>query len=59
MTVYSHFASKEGLFEAVIRDRTERVVGGLPGAEALDPMHPRKALLGARSAAWSRISSRP
>ena len=45
MTVYSHFASKEGLFEAVVRDRTERVVGGLPGAEALDPKQPRMALL--------------
>jgi TetR/AcrR family transcriptional repressor of mexJK operon len=45
MTVYSHFASKEGLFEAVVRDRTERVVGGLAGAEALDPKQPRKALL--------------
>jgi TetR/AcrR family transcriptional repressor of mexJK operon len=45
MTVYSHFASKEGLFEAVIRERTGRVVGGLAGAEALDPKQPRKALL--------------
>jgi TetR/AcrR family transcriptional repressor of mexJK operon len=45
MTVYSRFASKEGLFEAVIRERTERVVGGLPGVEALDPKHPQKALL--------------
>jgi TetR/AcrR family transcriptional repressor of mexJK operon len=44
-TIYSHFASKEGLFEAVVRDRTERVVGGLAGAEALDPTQPRKALL--------------
>lgn len=45
MTIYSHFASKEGLFEAVIRDRTDRVVGGLAGIEALDPKQPRKALL--------------
>ena len=45
MTIYSHFASKEGLFEAVVRDRTERVVGGIAGAEALDPEQPRKALL--------------
>ena len=37
MTVYSHFASKEGLFEAVVRERTERVVAGPEGAEALDP----------------------
>jgi AcrR family transcriptional regulator len=45
MTIYSHFGSKEGLFEAEVRDRTERVVGGLAGAEALDPLQPRKALL--------------
>ncbi|MEP7056719.1 MAG: TetR/AcrR family transcriptional regulator [Caldimonas sp.] len=45
MTIYSHFGSKEGLFEAGVRDRTERVVGGLAGAEALDPTQPRKALL--------------
>jgi len=45
MTIYSHFASKEGLFEAVVRERTEGVVGGLAGAEALDPEQPEKALL--------------
>jgi len=45
MTIYSHFASKEGLFEAVIRDRTDRVIGGLAGVEALDPLQPRRALL--------------
>ena len=45
MTIYSHFGSKEGLFEAGVRDRTERVVGGIAGAEALDPQQPRKALL--------------
>jgi AcrR family transcriptional regulator len=45
MTIYSHFQSKEGLFEAAVRDRTERVVGGLAGAEALDATQPRKALL--------------
>ena len=45
MTIYSHFASKEGLFEAVVRDRTGRVVGGLSGVEALDPKQPHKALL--------------
>jgi len=45
MTIYSHFTSKEGLFEAVIRDRTDRVMGGLAGVEALDPTQPRKALL--------------
>jgi len=45
MTIYSHFASKEGLFEAVVRDRTDRVMGGLAGVEALDPTQPQKALL--------------
>jgi len=45
MTIYSHFASKEGLFEAVVRDRVERVIGGMAGVEALDPKQPQKALL--------------
>lgn len=45
MTIYSNFGSKEGLFEAVVRDRTDRVVSGGVGAEALDAMQPRKALL--------------
>src|SRR5205809_3653373 len=45
MTIYSHFASKEGLFEAVIRDRTDRVMGGVAGVEAMDPTQPQKALL--------------
>jgi AcrR family transcriptional regulator len=45
MTIYSHFASKEGLFEAAVRDRTDRVMGGLAGVEALDPTQPQKALL--------------
>ena len=45
MTVYSNFGSKEGLFQAVVRDRTETVVGGLAGAEELDPNQPQKALL--------------
>jgi AcrR family transcriptional regulator len=45
MTIYSNFASKEGLFEAVVRDRTDRVMGGSVGIDALDPMQPRKALL--------------
>lgn len=44
MTVYSHFGSKEGLFEAVVRDRTDRVMGGSAGVEALDPLQPHKAL---------------
>ena len=45
MTVYSNFASKEGLFEAVVRDRTDQVMGGLAGIEAMDPLQPGKALL--------------
>lgn len=45
MTIYSHFASKEVLFEAVVRERTDRVMGGQAGAEALDPTQPKKALL--------------
>jgi AcrR family transcriptional regulator len=45
MTIYSHFGSKEGLFEAVIQERTERVMGGASGARALDPMQPEQALL--------------
>lgn len=45
MTIYSNFGSKEGLFEAVVRDRTDRVMGGAIGVDALDPMQPRKALL--------------
>lgn len=45
MTVYSHFGSKEGLFEAVIEERTDRVMGGSAGVAALDPLQPQKALL--------------
>ncbi|HEV8689072.1 MAG TPA: TetR/AcrR family transcriptional regulator [Ideonella sp.] len=45
MTIYSHFGSKEGLFEAAVRERTERVMGGLAGVEVLDPKQPRKALM--------------
>lgn len=44
MTVYSHFGSKEGLFEAVVRDRTDRVMGGAEGVGTLDPLQPDKAL---------------
>jgi len=44
MTVYSNFGSKEGLFQAVVRDRTATVVADVPGA-ALDPEQPEKALL--------------
>src|SRR6185503_11814910 len=55
MTVYSNFASKEGLFQAVVRDRTA-AVAGVPGAGALDPGEPQKALLaiGARFLALAR-----
>jgi AcrR family transcriptional regulator len=45
MTIYSNFGSKEGLFEAVVQDRTDRVMVGSAGVEALDPLQPRKALL--------------
>jgi AcrR family transcriptional regulator len=44
MTVYSHFSSKEGLFEAVIGTRTDGVVAARPGAAALDPQQPEAAL---------------
>lgn len=44
MTVYSNFGSKERLFQAVVRDRTDSVVAGVPGG-ALDPDQPEKALL--------------
>jgi AcrR family transcriptional regulator len=44
MTVYSHFSSKEGLFEAVIGSRTDGVVAARPGAAALDPRRPEAAL---------------
>jgi len=45
MTVYSNFGSKDGLFQAVVRDRTEAVVTETPDAGPLDPDHPEKALL--------------
>ena len=45
MTIYSHFPSKEALFEAAVRERTDRVVRGVAGVDALDPEQPRKALL--------------
>jgi AcrR family transcriptional regulator len=56
MTVYSNFGSKENLFQAVVRDRTARVVAGDPGVGALDPDQPEKALLaiGARFLALAR-----
>ena len=56
MTVYNNFGSKEGLFQAVVRDRTAPVVAGVPGAGALDPDRPEEALLaiGARFLALAR-----
>lgn len=45
MTVYSHFGSKEGLFQAGVRDRTSMVVADAPGTEALDTADPEKVLL--------------
>ena len=42
MTVYSNFGSKEGLFEAVVRGRTDRVMAGLAGVDTHDPQRPRK-----------------
>jgi AcrR family transcriptional regulator len=45
MTIYSNFGSKEGLFEAMVQDGTDRVMGGSAGVEAMDPMQPRKVLL--------------
>jgi len=56
MTVYNNFGSKEGLFQAVVRDRTSRVVADVPGAGALDPAEPEKTLLaiGARFLALTR-----
>lgn len=44
-TVYSNFGSKEGLFQAVVRDRTTAVVPGVSDAGSLDPHQPEKALL--------------
>lgn len=56
MTVYNNFGSKEGLFQAFVRDRTATVVADVPGAGALDPDQPEKALLaiGARFLALAR-----
>lgn len=45
MTVYSHFASKEDLFEAVLRERTDQALGGLDGTQSLNPEEPEQALL--------------
>jgi len=44
MTVYSHFGSKEGLFEAVIGQRTSGVVADRAGAPVPDVLHPEQAL---------------
>ena len=55
-TVYNNFASKERLFQAVVRDRSAAVVADFPGAGALDPDRPEMALLviGARFLALAR-----
>ncbi|MFG0675412.1 TetR/AcrR family transcriptional regulator C-terminal domain-containing protein [Delftia sp. WSY_7] len=45
MTVYNHFGSKEGLFQAGGRDRTSMVVADVPGTGALDTAEPEKVLL--------------
>ncbi len=45
MTIYSHCASKEALFEAVVRDRTDQVLGGIAGVESMDPEFPQQALM--------------
>src|SRR5688572_8593321 len=44
-TVYNNFGSKEGLFQAVVRDRSATVVAGVTSAGVLDPNQPEKALL--------------
>lgn len=44
-TVYNNFGSKEGLFQAVVRDRSATVVAGVTSAVALSPNQPEKALL--------------
>lgn len=56
MTVYSNFGSKEGLFHAVVRDKTVAVMAGVADAGALDPHQPEQALLsiGARFLALLR-----
>ena len=45
MTIYNNFGSKEGLFEAVIQERTDRVMGDSAEVDALDPLRPREVLL--------------
>jgi len=43
-TVYGNFGSKEGLFETIVRESTDWVMGGLAGVDTFDPQQPRKAL---------------
>ena len=50
MTIYSHFASKEGLFEAVVRDRTDRVMGGLGRGRSAGPEAASEGAAGRRRA---------
>jgi TetR/AcrR family transcriptional repressor of mexJK operon len=45
MTIYSNFGSKEGLFQAVVHERTATTVTGVQGTGSLDPDQPEKALL--------------
>lgn len=59
MTVYSHFHSKEGLFEAVIHARTDGVVAARAALAPHDPLQPETALLaiGAQFMALTRDES--
>lgn len=56
MTIYRHFGSKDGLFEAVVRDRTGQVISEMAGVGLLDPARPDEALrrVGAQFLALSR-----
>jgi AcrR family transcriptional regulator len=44
MTVYSHFISKENLFETVISRQTDGVVSSNASLDMLDPQYPEAAL---------------
>lgn len=56
MTVYSNFGSKDGLFHAVVREKTVPVMADVSNAGGLDPEQPGRALqtIGARFLALSR-----
>ncbi|RKT22137.1 TetR family transcriptional regulator [Paraburkholderia sp. RAU2J] len=48
MTVYNHFSDKEALFEAVVRDVSDRMLRGLPPAAAENlPLRERLSTIGA------------